>query len=287
MRKLFLVLLLTAIIYVPASAKAQTGPQGTIDVDNPVVQIMKLGTRQWIAPNQFTDIQSYDRIRTLQAGVGTITWFEESSQLRLTPETEIVVESFSGSANTFTLDVSLIYGSVLSYVPDPVEEGSSYQIWTPYFIVGTPGESIFHIAVDHDFNTTIGVLTGSLNLTSYDTPDESTEIEEGTLVTIDLEGEVSDAEELDDTDEDFEDFITALAEFEEEVTAEPEDEEDGTGTPEDEETGTPEDEEETATPEDEDEETVTPEDDGGTATPEDDDETATPEDAATETPEDN
>lgn len=282
MRKLFLVLLLAAIIYVPGLAKAQIGPQGAVNVDNPVFQIMKLGTRQWIAPNQFTDIESYDRLRTLQAGVATITWFEDSAQMRLTPETEAVVEDFSGSASSYTIDVSLIYGSLLNYLPDAVEEGSSYQIRTPYFIVGTPGESIFHIAVDHEFNTTIGVLTGSLSMISYDTPDESIEIEEGTLVTIDPEGEVSDAEELDDADEDFEDFITALTDFEEEVTAEPEDEEgDETGTPDDEETGTPEDDDETATPEDEEEETATPEDDDETATPEDNEETeetATPED---------
>lgn len=275
MRNLFLALLLVAIIVVPGLTEAQTGPQGTVDVDNPVFQIMKLGTRQWVAPNQFTDIESYDRLRTLQAGVATITWFEDSAQMRLTPETEAVVEDFSGSASAFSIDVSLIYGSVLNYLPDAVEEGSSYQIWTPYYIIGTPGEATFHIAVDHDFNTTIGVLTGSLSLTSYDTPDESEEIEEGTLVTIDPEGEVADAEELDDADEDFEDFITALIEFEEEITAEPEDE-DGTATPEDDEV--------TETPEDE--ETATPEDDE-TATPEDEEDgTATAEANATETPED-
>lgn len=277
MKKLVILTSILILLMLPLNTIAQTGPDAEIEVDSRVVEVMKLGTRQWLGPNNFTDISTADRLRTREEGVVTIMWFDEGSQLRLIPETEIVVEEFSGTERAFTISASLLYGTIFNYVPEELEEESVYQIWTPFYLVSTAGESVFAVSVDDEQNTTIAVRNGTVQLSAYETPDTVVEIEAEMLVTIDDAGELDDPVDLEDADNDFEEMLDALAEFGDEripSDSDPEadeaelDEDDATDEPEDDEESTPE-AEETAEPDDENEVTTTPDAEGETPTPED------------------
>src|SRR5690349_19701810 len=93
------------------------GPLAPLKVNTTVVEVMKLGTRQWLRPNNSTAMQTADRLRSNQVGTATVTWFEDGPILELAPNTELVVELFDGDEDAFTVEITIISGTVFIYLP--------------------------------------------------------------------------------------------------------------------------------------------------------------------------
>lgn len=221
-KHLVLILVLVSMIFVPMKAHAspksqETSLTATLSIVTRGVQLMKSGTKRWLNITIDSVLEVGDRVRTDDSGVALITWFENGTTMELAPETEIVVEQLTGDEDQFTIEITLIKGSVFNNTKAVTNEDSIYSFQTPSLMV-TGRASIFGVYVDEEFNSAVAVTIGAVNVLAYQNLDEEIELEEGNLISSDLEGTLSDPDALDSAADEFEAFSEAMVDYDTRVT---------------------------------------------------------------------
>jgi hypothetical protein len=223
----FLALMLLLALFIPKISFAKpplqvSGPAAPLKVDTQTVEVMKLGTRQWLRPNNSTTMNTADRLRSNQSGTATVTWFEEGPILELAPNTELVVERFDGDEDEFIVEITIISGTVFIYLPEELSEESLYRIYTPTFQIDGK-EGVYVVSVDAEtFATSVATTVGNLEVLSDTDLEAPFSVDEGEMAILDYSGDIDTSFELDEADRDYEPFIEALTTFETKMVGEPE-----------------------------------------------------------------
>jgi hypothetical protein len=189
---------------------------GTVDIINSRVQLMTSGTENWLNITIESVIARGDRIRTGDTGVALVTWFEDGASMEVGPNTELVIDEFSGDEDRFVIEASLLQGSLFNSVRGLLDPESRYQVLTPS-VSATVRGTIFSVSVDDDLNSVVAVTEGTVNVAGYDDIDNAVDVEEGNFVVVDEGGGFAEVVDIDAADDQYAGFVEALTDFEQRV----------------------------------------------------------------------
>lgn len=125
----------------------QTGLAATMEVLTPGVEVLRVGTSNWIAVAVESILGTGDSIRTDATGTARITFFADGTAAELLPESEYRIAEFQGDDATFTISLEVIAGQTLHTIGRVLETGSQYDVQTPAMTLSARG-TIFRVRVE-------------------------------------------------------------------------------------------------------------------------------------------
>ncbi len=176
-------LLILSLIGLPAVPKAHAEEiEASVEVLESGVEIMELGSKTWKELQVDAFVSTGDRIRTDETGSALITWFADGTFVEIQPNSELVIEEFSATEEEFVIDASLIQGSVFNSVHRIISPDSTYRINTSNLTATVRG-TVFAVALDEDFHTTVAVVEGTVHAESLETSTKFVPVPAGTVFT--------------------------------------------------------------------------------------------------------
>jgi len=162
---LFLLLLLTV------SSFAQGDLAATLEVLTGTVEVQRVNTENWIAVNVEAIVGVGDTIRTDATGQARITFFADGVETDILPNSEYVIDTFSGTGTTaeddFTLEVSVLAGQTVQRLGRVLDASSTYEVNTPGMTLAARGTE-FAIRVEDSGRAGMLVSEGSVDANADD-----------------------------------------------------------------------------------------------------------------------
>lgn len=206
-------LLILTLVVVPAPTQAEE-LEASIEVLEGGVEVMQAGSKDWTTLRTDAFVSTGDRVRTDEEGIALITWFEDGSFMELQPNSEMVIEEFTGDDETFVIDASLIEGSLFNSVRRLLDTDSRYQINTPSQTATVRG-TVFAVDVNKDQETAIFVLEGTVHAEHIEDIELFIPVTAGQMVVIGVDGVSANekAFSIEDAPEEYAELIDALTVF--------------------------------------------------------------------------
>lgn len=166
------VLMILAIL---GAVSAQGERAATLEVISGGVEMLRVGTDNWIAVNVETVVGVGDVIRTDETGVARITFFSDGVDTDVQPSSEYRIDTFEGDDTTFTLQVSVLVGQTTQRLQRILDAASTYSIETPGMTLAARGTE-FAVRVEDSGRAamlvTEGVVDASNEADSAEVPAE-------------------------------------------------------------------------------------------------------------------
>ncbi len=206
-------LLILTLVVVPAPTQAEE-LEASIEVIEGGVEVMQAGTDNWTTLRTDALVSTGDRVRTDEEGIALITWFEDGSFMELQPDSEMVIEEFTGDDETFVIDASLIQGSLFNSVRRLLDTDSRYQINTPSQTATVRG-TVFAVDLNEDGETAIIVLEGTVHSEHLEDAELFIPVSAGKMIIIGVDGVSANKEafSIEDAPEEYAELIDALTTF--------------------------------------------------------------------------
>ncbi len=112
-------------------ARAQGDLAAVLEVLQAGVEVQRVNTTSWLPVRVEAIVGVGDRIRTDATGRARITFFSDGTDTELLPNTEYRIQTFSGTAETFTITAEVVVGQTLQRLSRILDSNSSYNILTP------------------------------------------------------------------------------------------------------------------------------------------------------------
>jgi hypothetical protein len=168
-RWLVIVILLAGVLGV----RAQADLAATLEVLNSGVSVRRVNTAAFINVTQEAIVGVGDVIRTDATGRARITFFADGVETDLLPNTEYVIDRFSGTEQSFQLSVSVVIGQTIQRLARLIDTESIYDVRTPGMTLVARGTE-FAIRVEDTGRSAMLVSEGQV---------ESTQAESSVLVS--------------------------------------------------------------------------------------------------------
>jgi hypothetical protein len=127
------------LLIAPARLWAQTGLAATLEVLAPGVEVLRSGTSNWIAIEVESIVGAGDTVRTDDTGRALITYFADGTDTEVRPNSEMRIDTFLGSGDTFTLTLEVFVGQTIQRIGRALGDGSSYAVNTPAMTLAARG----------------------------------------------------------------------------------------------------------------------------------------------------
>lgn len=167
-----ILVLLALLIVLTINAYAQSDLAATLEVLTGTVEVKRVNTENWIAINIEAIVGVGDTIRTNESGQARITFFADGVETDILPDSELVIDTFSGSGVTaedsFTLEVSVVVGQTVQRLGRVLDASSSYDVNTPGMTLAARGTE-FRIRVEDSGRAGMLVSEGNVDADSGDT----------------------------------------------------------------------------------------------------------------------
>lgn len=111
------------------------------------VEVRRVNTLEWVPVRVETLIGQGDSVRTDSTGTVLVTFFADGAEVRLTPNTELTIRTFTGNSENFSLSVEILAGITHQQFQRLLNSGSSYQVVTPGAVMTVRGTT-FDIRVE-------------------------------------------------------------------------------------------------------------------------------------------
>jgi hypothetical protein len=138
-RLLWTLILALVIMSAPAHAQERTGLAATLEVLNAGVEVLRVGTSNWIAVNLESIIGTGDTIRTNETGRARVTFFADGTVTEILPSTEYRILNFEGAPRSFRLTLELVVGQTLQTLGRALDAASEYNVMTPAMTLSARG----------------------------------------------------------------------------------------------------------------------------------------------------
>ncbi|MDX2139004.1 MAG: FecR domain-containing protein [Chloroflexota bacterium] len=161
MRRLALVTgVVLMLLTLSRSVLAQgTGLAATMEVLSSGVEVLRVGTSNWIAVAVESILGTGDSIRTDATGTARITFFADGTAAELLPESEYRIVEFQGDDATFTISLEVIAGQTIQTIGRVLETGSQFDVQTPAMTLSARG-TIFRVRVEPNGRSAVLVREG-------------------------------------------------------------------------------------------------------------------------------
>lgn len=159
-RWLWIVTLLAGVLGV----RAQADLAATLEVLNSGVSVRRVNTANFITVSQEAIVGVGDVIRTDGTGRARITFFADGVETELLPNTEYVIDRFSGTEQAFQLSVSLVIGQTIQRLARLIDTESIYDVRTPGMTLVARGTE-FAIRVETTGRSAMLVSEGQVETT--------------------------------------------------------------------------------------------------------------------------
>ncbi|XWX05639.1 FecR domain-containing protein (plasmid) [Aggregatilineales bacterium SYSU G02658] len=144
--------------------KAQTDLAATLEVLDAGVSVRRVNTAAFIAVTQEAIVGVGDVIRTDNTGRARITFFADGTDTELLPNTEYVIERFSGTEQSFQLSVNVVIGQTIQRLARLIDTESIYDVRTPGMTLVARGTA-FAIRVEGTGRSAMLVSEGEVEST--------------------------------------------------------------------------------------------------------------------------
>jgi Bacterial SH3 domain/FecR protein len=132
----------SGVIYVQAQ---QSNRVARVQVISPGVEIRRVGTEKWLPIRAESLFGVGDSLRTVGQGVAEIRFYEGVNTIRISPETTVALEVFTGQndALSYNIEMALITGNIRSAVRRASNDDEIFKVITPHFAATLiQGESV-------------------------------------------------------------------------------------------------------------------------------------------------
>jgi hypothetical protein len=158
---LFMLGICLLLISSPAKSNAQNELAATLEVLSPGVTVQRVNTSDPIAVSVEAIVGVGDVIRTDDTGQARITFFADGTDTELLPNTEYVIEAFTGDEENFSIAVQILAGETVQRLNRILDVNSSYEINTPGMALAARGTT-FSIRVERGGRTGMLVSEGTV-----------------------------------------------------------------------------------------------------------------------------
>ncbi|MCU0512985.1 MAG: FecR domain-containing protein [Anaerolineae bacterium] len=152
------------------------------------VEVQRVNTTNPIAVRVEAIVGMGDVIRTDNTGRARITFFEDGAETELLPNTEYRIERFQGDAETFQIQVTVLFGQTIQRLGRILNAASSYDVQTPAMILAARGTE-FAVRVEEDGRSAMLVTRG---LVAADGTDSAADVAVGFGVRTEVDAALSD-----------------------------------------------------------------------------------------------
>ena len=163
--------LFTLLLLLTINTVAQSDLAATLEVLGGTVEVKRVNTENWIAVGIEAIVGVGDTIRTDATGQARITFFADGVETDIRPNSEFVIDTFSGTGTTaeddFTLEVSVVVGQTVQRLGRVLDTGSSYEVNTPGMTLAARGTE-FAIRVEDDGRAGMLVSEGNVDANADD-----------------------------------------------------------------------------------------------------------------------
>lgn len=140
----------------------------TLEVLEPVVEVQRVNTANWVPINIESVVGVGDMIRTGEAGRARITFFADGVDTELQPNTTYSIQRFEGDETRFTIEAEVLIGQTTQRLGELLDANSNYDINTPGMQLVARGTE-FDIRVEDDGRAAMLVREGSVDANAMDT----------------------------------------------------------------------------------------------------------------------
>lgn len=155
---ILLVVLVTFAIHSAVSAQ-DSDLAAVLEVLEGNVEVNRVNTAQWLPVRVEAIVGVGDRIRTDSTGTARITFFADGIESDVLPNTEIRIEHFSGTEQSFDLNVEVLIGETAQRIARALDASSSYLITTPGMSLAARGTQ-FAVRVEESGRSAMLVSEG-------------------------------------------------------------------------------------------------------------------------------
>lgn len=132
-----------------------------LEVLDGTVEVNRVNTQQWIAVRVEAIVGVGDHIRTDGTGHARITFFSDGIDTELLPNSEMRIDQFSGSEQTFDLNVAVLIGETAQRIGRALDASSRYTVTTPGMSLAARGTQ-FAVRVEDGGRSAMLVSEGTV-----------------------------------------------------------------------------------------------------------------------------
>jgi uncharacterized protein YraI len=188
MKKVVLLLIALTALLQTTGVRAQDELAATLEVLSAGVTVQRVNTTNPINVTVEAIVGVGDIIRTDDKGHARITFFADGTDTELLPNTEYLIEDFTGNQNQFRISVNVLFGQTRQRLNRLLDASSDYTINTPAMALVARGTE-FDIRVENTQRSSMLVRDGIVNATQADI---TSEVNPSYGVRSDLENGLSD-----------------------------------------------------------------------------------------------
>jgi hypothetical protein len=171
MKKALALLIGVLTLLLASTIQAQNDLAATLEVLAGGVTVQRINTSNPISVNVEAIVGVGDIIRTDATGRARITFFADGTDTELHPNTEYLIEEFTGNDNSFTLLATVLVGQTQQRLGRIIDANSSYTIRTPGMALAARGTT-FAIRVEENGRSAMLVSSGLVGAESESTDAE-------------------------------------------------------------------------------------------------------------------
>lgn len=184
-------LLLSITLFVEAQSERATERAATLEVLSAGVEVKRGNTVDWLPVIKEGIVGVGDTIRTDETGRARITYFRDGTDTEILPNTEYRIAQFTGTEDSFTLEVEVLIGQTIQRLARLLETDSTYDVDTPGMELAARGTQ-FAIRVETSGRSAMLVSEGAVEAANDDAPQDSAEVPVGFGIRAAVDETLSD-----------------------------------------------------------------------------------------------
>lgn len=163
----------------------------TLEVLSAGVEVKRDNTLDWLPVIKEGIVGVGDTIRTDATGRARITYFKDGTDTEILPNTEYRIAQFTGTEESFTLEVEVLIGQTIQRLARLLETDSNYDVQTPGMELAARGTQ-FAIRVETTGRSAMLVSEGAVEAANDDAPTDNAEVPVGFGVRAAVDETLSD-----------------------------------------------------------------------------------------------